>query len=170
MALSQYFYVPGNPEFISYNGRCWRRLTQQSLAGTKLTPGIDVEGYDNVNECLGISTIFEIGELGATIKTDPTGSQDALPMDPDANDIFGIGKLKATVKVYNPLAGTILMDDIIPASQKIIRIGRIGANARLFTNDSDTSTVNYTGGDSLGSSAYTSGYTTPTTNWLKSLP
>ena len=49
MAISKYFYIPGNPEFIQYQGKCFRRMTQQSLAGETLIPGTDVEVFGRVD-------------------------------------------------------------------------------------------------------------------------
>lgn len=102
MALSRYFYVPGNPQYIHYKDRCWRRLTQQSLQGEKLTLGVDVEGYDNVNECLGVTNIFEIGEVGAFAIVEVTdGGVAGDPSDPAVMDVFRLGAVGSYIRVEN---------------------------------------------------------------------
>jgi hypothetical protein len=112
MSLSQYFYVPGNPEFISYQGKCWRRMSGQSLAGDSLVPGIDVEVHDTINECLGITDLHEIAELEALVKVSPGGSSFIDPTSEIDMDIFYIRDLSFIAETSIP-SETITLETIL---------------------------------------------------------
>jgi len=111
MAISKYFYIQGNPEFIHYQGKCWRRLTGQSLAGESLIPGTDVDVYSTVNECLGLTDTHEIAELEALIKISPGGVSVVDPASEVDMDIFQIRDLSFIAKA-NPSGLVLTMDSI----------------------------------------------------------
>ena len=100
MAISKYFYIPGNPEFIQYQGKCFRRMTQQSLAGETLIPGTDVVVFGSVNECLGLSDTHEIAELEALVKVSPDGDSIVDPTSEIDMDIFYIAILILSNTTY----------------------------------------------------------------------
>jgi len=112
MAISKYFYIPGNPEFMQYQGKCWRRMTQQSLAGETLIPGTDVEVFSSVNECLGLTDTHEIAELEALVKVSPGGVSIVDPTSEIDMDIFHIHDLSFLAQTQQP-GLTITMDTIL---------------------------------------------------------
>tara|TARA_R110000824_G_scaffold152994_4_gene324415 strand:- start:1261 stop:1809 length:549 start_codon:yes stop_codon:yes gene_type:complete len=113
MALSHYFYIEGNPPFIHHQGKCWRRLTDQSLAGTTLVPGIDdVILHTTANECLGITDLHEIAELEAIVKVSPDGEAISDPTSELDMDIFQIHDLSFLARAQQPEL-TITLDSIL---------------------------------------------------------
>ena len=96
MALSKYLYVEGDPPFINHQGKCWRRLTDQALAGTTLVAGVDdVLLYNTANECFGITDLHEISEIQALVKVAPGGVTTLDPTSEVDMPIFQISDVSA---------------------------------------------------------------------------
>ena len=113
MALSKYLYVEGDPPFIHHQGKCWRRLTDQALAGTTLVAGVDdVKLYNTSNECFGITDLHEISEIQALVKVAPGG---VITLDPTSEldmSIFKIRDISAHA-VSHLTSETITLDTIM---------------------------------------------------------
>jgi hypothetical protein len=129
MAISKYFYIPGNPEFMQYQGKCWRRMTQQSLAGETLIPGTDVEVFGSVNECLGLTDTHEIAELEALVKVSPGGVSIVDPTSEVDMDIFHIRDLSFLAQA-GP-SGLVISIDTIQAGIPVFKLADVSADVNL---------------------------------------
>ena len=155
MALSKYFYVPGNPEFISYEGKCWRRMTGQSLAGETLVPGIDADVHETLNECLGITDFYEIAELDATVKVAPGGVTIVDPTSEQDMDIFTLSDFSVIAVYQSP--GKVLNLSTVMLTIPVFSITDVSA-ITTATNYTNKSSYNVFSANNLDPVADTANY------------
>jgi hypothetical protein len=84
----QELYVPGRPDYIYYQGKCYRKTGQRVYSGTTFALSgiaVDIESitstapvviFSSCEACQGISELFSLAELVAAIVIRPPGFTD----------------------------------------------------------------------------------------------
>ena len=126
----QELYVPGRPDYIYYQGKCYRKTGQRVYSGTTfalsgiaatiedITSTAPVVIFSSCEACQGISELFSLAELVASIVIRPPGfSDDAYTGGPVVGKpVYQVGdvQVQADLWQYDDAGEVLAVDPYYP--------------------------------------------------------